>query len=82
MENKIQKSVKMDARVVAKIEEIVKSQRYWKFNAVVNQLLLVMVDGIDRNDVYNVLRYWPSATVSNPKITIDWNPKVLHNEKD
>ena len=82
MENKIQKSVKMDARVVAKIEEIVKSQRYWKFNAVVNQLLLVMVDGINRNDVYNVLRYWPSATGPTPKISINWNPNELNNEKD
>ena len=73
MENKVQKSVKIDAHVVAKIEEIVKSKRYWKFNAVVNQLLLVMVDGVDPNDIYNVLRYWRSATGRTPKITIEWN---------
>lgn len=81
MENKIQKSVKMDARVVAKIEEIVKNQRYWKFNAVVNQLLLVMVDALDPKDVYEVLRYWPTATSPKPKISINWKPNVLQNEK-
>lgn len=81
MENKIQKSVKMDARVVTKIEEIVKNQRYWKFNAVVNQLLLVMVDALDPKDVYEVLRYWPNATSPKPKISINWKPNVLHNEK-
>lgn len=81
MENKIQKSVKMDARVVAKIEEIVKNQRYWKFNAVVNQLLLVMVDALDPRDVYEVLRYWPTATSPKPKITIEWNSKNKDYEK-
>ena len=81
MENKIQKSVKMDARVVAKIEEIVKEKRYWKFNAVVNQLLLVMVEGVDPKDVYDVLRYWPTANCPKPKITIEWNPKNKDDEK-
>ena len=81
MVTKIQKSVKMDARVVAKIEEIVKDKRYWKFNAVVNQLLLVMLDGIDPKDVYDVLRYWPAANIPKPKITIEWNPKNKDDEK-
>ena len=82
MANKIQKSVKLDAQVVAEIEEIVKTKRYWKFNSVVNQLLLVMLDGVDPGDVYNVLRYYPSATIPKPKIIIDWNIKNKENEKE
>jgi hypothetical protein len=72
MENLVQKSVKMDARVEARIKEIVKNKRYWKFNAVVNQLLMVAVDGIDPADLYEVLRYSPHYKSKKPKITIEW----------
>ena len=82
MANLIQKSVKMDARVVAKIEEIVKNKRYWKFNAVVNQLLLAMLDGLDPGDVNEVLWYRPSLDSRKPKINIDWIIKNKKNEKE
>lgn len=82
MTNLIQKSVKMDARVVAKIEDIVKNKRYWKFNAVVNQLLLAMLDGLDPGDVDEVLRYYPYGVSRKPKINIDWIFKNKENEKE
>lgn len=82
MANLIQKSVKMDPRVVAKIEEIVKNKRYWKFNSVVNQLLLVILEGLDPGDVNEVLRYFPSGVSRKPKINIDWIIKNKENEKD
>lgn len=75
MENLVQKSVKMDPHAVEGIQKIADDQRYWKFNSVVNSLLVFVLDGLDRKDLLDVMRYSPRFSNKKPKITIEWVDK-------
>lgn len=72
MDNLIQKSVKLNPHIIAELQRISADKRYWKFNAVVNQFLGVMVDGLNEQEIINVLRYDSQRAGKKPVIHIDW----------
>lgn len=75
MDNLVQKSVKLHPHTIAKLQRISYDKRYWKFNAVVNQFLGVMVDGLDEQEIINVLRYDFQNSGKKPVIQITWEDK-------
>lgn len=71
----VQKSVKLSPHIISEIQRIVAAKQYWKFNAVINQFLGVMVDGLDEQEVINVLRYSHTNVGKKPVIHIEWVDK-------
>lgn len=71
----VQKSVKLSPHIIAELQRISKEKIYWKFNAVVNQFLAVMVDGLDEQEVNNVFRYSHTNIGKRPVVHIEWVDK-------
>lgn len=71
----VQKSVKLSPHIISEIQRIVAAKQYWKFNSVINQFLGVMVDGLDEQEVINVLRYSHTNVGKKPVIHIEWEDK-------
>lgn len=77
MKNLVQKSMKIDKETDEKIKALVVKSRYWKYNAVVNSLLGVMTDGMQPDDLLEVLRFSRDYGHKKPVIKIEWLDKTL-----
>lgn len=73
MENLKLISVRIDPQTLRKIEELRKKHYYWKRNTIINGILTAVVDAMDDESLYNMVRYSrrydpkPTATFSIPK---------------
>lgn len=57
MEKLKQISVKIDTVTLQKIDDICKKHYYWTRNAVINGILGAVVDGMDDDTIYEMVRY-------------------------
>ena len=57
MEKLKQISVRIDPVTLQKIDDFCKKHFYWKRNAVINHLLGAIVDGMDNDTLYEMVRY-------------------------
>ena len=57
MENLKQISVRIDPVTLQKIDDFCKKHYYWKRNTVINGLLGAVVDGMDHDTIYEMVRY-------------------------
>lgn len=57
--------VRLPETLVQELDKIVSDKRYWKRNAVIEQILQVTVDCLDPKDLYDVLRYWRTRDKGN-----------------
>lgn len=57
MENLKQISVRIDPVTLQKIDDFCKKHYYWKRNTVINALLSAVVDAMDGNALYDMVRY-------------------------
>lgn len=64
--------MKIDKETDEKIKAHVVKGRYWKYNAVVNAFLGVMTDGLQNDDLMDVLRYSRGYGSKKPVIKIEW----------
>ena len=81
MENLKLISVRIDPETLRKIDDFCKRHYYWKRNTVINGLLTAVVDAMDNDTLYEMVRYnrisgfIPSGTF---QITLD-DKKYLKN---
>lgn len=57
MENLKQISVRIDPVTLQKIDDFCKKHYYWTRNAVINGILGAVVDGMDDDTIYEMVRY-------------------------
>ena len=50
--------VRLPETLVKELDKLVISHKYWKRNAIIEQILQVAVDCLDPADMYDVLHYW------------------------
>ena len=73
MENLKQISVRIGPVTLQKIDDFCKKHYYWKRNTVINSLLGAVVDGMDNDTLYEMVRYTrryhdkPKGTLIIPK---------------
>lgn len=63
-------SVRIDKYTLDRIERYTESLRYWKRNAVINQLLTALMDCSDKEDLDKMVRYSRFAPNKKFKIQI------------
>lgn len=68
--------MKIDKVTDDKIKALVVKGRYWKYNAVVNALLGVMTDGLQKDDLMDVLRFSRDYPSKKPVIKITWEDSI------
>lgn len=57
MENLKLISVRIDPKTLEKIDTIHKVHHHWKRNAIINSLLTAVVDAMDADAIYDMVRY-------------------------
>lgn len=70
MENLKQISAKVDAQTIEKIDAIALKSKYWKRNAIINNILTAIVDSCDYDAIMILVRYWKHNAQSLPLISI------------
>lgn len=70
MENLKQISAKVDAQTIEKIDAIAAKAKYWKRNAIINNILTAIVDSCDYDEIMLLIRYWKHDSRSLPLISI------------
>lgn len=73
MEKTKQISAKVDAQTIEKIDAIALRAKYWKRNAVINNILTAIVDSCEYDEIMLLVRYWKHDKSSLPLITIQKN---------
>lgn len=70
MENLKQISAKVDAQTIEKIDAIAAKAKYWKRNAIINNILTAIVDSCDYDAIMLLVRYWKHDPTTKPLISI------------
>lgn len=63
-------SLRIDSETCAKLDEIAKYTIYHTRSSVINGILDAVVDGISKNDIWHLLRYWRKDEDTKPTIVI------------
>lgn len=71
MEKKKQISLKIDSDTLAKIDELARHFKWYKRNAIINQVLSAVLDACTADDILKMLRYWKLDSTSLPSITVN-----------
>ena len=69
MEKMKQISLKIDPATLEKIDEMARHFKWWKRNAIINQVLSAVLDECTADDILKMLRYWKHDSTSRPRIT-------------
>lgn len=70
MENLKQISVKIDPVTLNRIERLAKIARYYKRNAVINNVLTTIFDCCQDEEIMILVRYWRHNPLKKPYISI------------
>ena len=70
MENLKQISAKVDAQTIERIDAIAFKAKYWKRNAIINNILTAIVDSCDYDEIMLLVRYWKHDKQSLPLVSI------------
>ena len=70
MENLKQISAKVDAQTIEKIDAIALKAKFWKRNAIINNILTAIVDSCTYDEIMLLVRYWKHDKTSLPLISI------------
>lgn len=70
MEKTKQISAKVDAQTIDKIDAIAVKVKYWKRNAIINNILTAIVDSCSYDEIMLLIRYWKHDAQSLPLISI------------
>lgn len=70
MDKTKQISAKVDAQTIEKIDAIALKAKYWKRNAIINNILTAIVDSCDYDAIMLLVRYWKHDSRSLPLISI------------
>lgn len=57
MENLKLISVRIDPETLKKIDALIGKHYYWKRNTIINGILTAVVDAMDQNTLYDMVRY-------------------------
>lgn len=71
MSNTILLSVRIDKRTMDRIEDYTKRVRYWKRNAVINQLLTALMDTTNKEDLDKLMRYFSNDPIHKTQISVN-----------
>lgn len=77
MENLKQISAKVDAQTIEKIDTIAVKAKYWKRNAIINNILTAIVDSCTYDEIMLLVRYWKHDKSTLPLITIRKNEEQI-----
>ena len=70
MENRKLISLRIDSETCAKLEEIAEHLRYYSRSAVINGILDAVVDGVTKDDIRHLVRYWRQDEDTKPTIIV------------
>lgn len=70
MENLKQISVKLDPVTLDRIDRLAKNARYYKRNAIINQILTTIFDCCSEQEIMILVRYWRHDPQNKPIISI------------
>lgn len=73
MEKTKQISAKVDAQTIEKIDAIALRAKYWKRNAVINNILTAIVNSCEYDEIMILIRYWKHDKSTLPIISIRKN---------
>lgn len=63
-------SLRIDSETCKKLDDIVKYLRYYKRSAVINGILDAVVDGLRKDEIIHLVRYWRPDEDTKPTIFI------------
>lgn len=70
METKKLISLRIDSETCSQLDEIAKYLRYYKRSAVINGILDAVVDGLSKDEIRHLVRYWRKDEGTKPTITV------------
>lgn len=63
-------SLRIDSETLAKLDEIAKYLYYYNRSAVINGILDAVVDGVTKDDIRHLVRYWRTDEDTKPTIIV------------
>lgn len=76
MDKTKQISAKIDAQTIADIDLIAQRSKFWKRNAIINNILTAIVNSCDYEQIMLLVRYWKHDPTTKPLIKISKNKGI------